>query len=459
MLKRAGPLALLLATLGTSQLGGEPDTSVPLAHHLNDIDSVICDSNQVVFLSKDGAIVHSKRGGLWSFDLPRKYLGTSRISSQYFDGLDNPLSSWLNKHMPIRSAYPAGLGAVERDSTLMILAMAGGDGPWHMNCLVDTLQRKVFCYPLDKTKAFAFDDETLWLGRFDGLAKVARLDGQRSEFVVLPMITEDSSVLVDSLHLWIAADGVGIQRINIETRELTFWRAEDILGDLHERWQLHNPTYVAPRGKVVFTNFAPTPDKVYIACHHVGGGNNLIRRSSYLLEFQRSTEEWDSAWLQADGGVRCEGISIIEIHRQFLIFGGTHQDAWEGAGHEEFGGVFYYTVGKSLPQIGWSVINESAVGIGHLVTNMQDTADGELIIETFAPVPDYSRKRTYRLDREYRVTVVSDSVGDAFQEEYRMRKRLGNPRGQVALPDSLHLLPVVPGVWPLREGQVDVTTY
>ncbi len=100
-------------------------------------------------------------------------------------------------------------------------------------------------------------------------------------------------MLVDSLQLWIAADGVGIQRINIETRELTFWRAETFSAIYTSAGSSTTEPMWPLGGKVVFTNFAPTPDKVYIACHHVGGGNNLIRRSSYLLEFQRSTEEWD----------------------------------------------------------------------------------------------------------------------------------------------------------------------
>ena len=165
-------------------------------------------------------------------------------------------------------------------------------------------------------------------------------------------------------------------------------------------------------------------------------------RSSYLLEFQRSTEEWDSAWLQADGGVRCEGISIIEIHRQFLIFGGTHQDSWEGAGHEEFGGgILLYCSENPCPNIGWSVINESAVGIGHLVTNMQGTADEELLIETFAP-----RLSPITVASEPTASIVSTGSllfrirWVPFRRSTACESNSAIPRGPVALPDSLHCL-------------------
>ena len=57
-------------------------------------------------------------------------------------------------------------------------------------------------------------------------------------------------MLTGSHHLWIATDGNGIQRIELQTRKVTFWRAEDILADLVQRRYEHNP-HLRPKGKVV----------------------------------------------------------------------------------------------------------------------------------------------------------------------------------------------------------------
>jgi hypothetical protein len=452
MLVCVGLLALLNTILATSLLEGAP-ASVPLAHHLNDIDSVICDSSKVAFLSRDGAIVHSRRDSSWSFDFGTRFTGQSIPLSQYYELRDSELYRWLYEEgllRAFRSTYVSALRGITRDSTLTILTTGAGEGAvLDTNCILDTSQSKNFCYPLDKTKTLDFDKHSFWLGRFDGLASISRADGQRFDFVVLPTINENSSVLTGSHHLWIATDGNGIQRIALQTRKVTFWRAEDILADLLQRRYEHNP-HLRPKGKVVFSNFAATQDGIYIGCYFVSGNNDLVTSSSFLLEFQPTTEEWKARWLYANG-IPWNGVSIIKVYGRRLIMGGTHQDRWEGGGHEEFGGVFYY-----LPSQG-SMYEQPDVDLRHLVTSMRETETGDLLIETFEP-SDIGRKRTYRLDREFRITVVSDSVGASY-EEFRREKSIGNPRGPEALPDSFHALPVAPEVWPLRQSHVEVTTY
>ncbi len=97
------------------------------------------------------------------------------------------------------------------------------------------------------------------------------------------------------------------------------------------------------------------------------------------------------------------------------------------------------------------------VDLRHLVTSIEKRRLAICSIQTFEP-QRFGRKRTYRLDREFRITVVSDSVGASY-EEFRREKSIGNPRGPEALPDSFHALPVAPEVWPLRQSHVGVTTY
>jgi hypothetical protein len=464
----SGIAGVIFLGLAASQASArEP---VPLLNHLNDIDSVRCESAGVHFIGQDGTISFQRENSTWTIDSTRKYTYPSLDDEHYWDQRIDSLSVWFDKNFSL-ATYSTVQRSATHDSTVMLLVANAGEGAVRdEQCVFDKGPRVTYCFPHNRTKVFDFDRNSIWLGSFRGMTRLERDSGKRTDYVLLPLLDESSSAYLDSIHLWIAADGIGIQRIDLRTKLITFWSIDDLLNDLHQRWKAHNHTYERPRGTATFTNWEPDGDDLFVGCRFVGGAGSLIKRSSYLLTFSRPKQTWHAEWIfRTEHNVEhdVDGISVIRRFGRVLWMGCGHREVWEGGGHNDFGGLFagWLNIRYPDPRFGHGPLahpDNRIDGIGdadevhrkHLVVAMT-IDDDKMFVETYVPEP--GRRTVYKIDKNAQVTVVSDSLG-AFYDEYYQRIRQQSYRGPRALPESLLRVRVPPVIRTVPADSVEVNS-
>jgi hypothetical protein len=442
---------------------------VPLSHRLNDIDSVRCDGTRVNFMGQDGTLTFDSTASRWTIDTAQCYPFPKLDLEDYWDRRDNALFSRL-KNGPPSATYVTPHHGVAHDTTLMVLATTAGEGAVHDHqCIVNTADRVAYCFPVHHIKAFDFDQRSLWLGSYRGATNIDRSSGRRTDYIVLPFLDEHCSVYRDPGHIWTAVDGVGVQRITLRNGQLQFWSIQRLLEDLHQRWEAWNSEYKRPEGAAIFTNFEPDGDDLFLACRFADFTGRIDKRSSYLLSFSPRFQRWHAEWLgRPQDGFDAEGANIIRRFGRNLWIGCGHRQVWEGGGYKDSGGLFVCVLRS--PQLGTEsdphgplflpdnrveyIDDVETVNRDYLVTAMR--VDGDLMfVETFSP--EAGRKTTYKVSKDYRVTVVSDSLDVAFYNEFELRATLSSYRGKDALSDSLRNLMVTPVIRTLPADSVEVT--
>jgi hypothetical protein len=442
------------------------DERVPLSHRLNDIDSVWCDGAMVHFTGQDGTLSLDTGTARWTIDSSREYPFQSIDEERYGQLRNDSLTIWMRNAAPL-ATYATAQRSVTHDTTLMVLAvpMAGETAIFHQQCVLDLPGRLTHCLQYARFKAFDFDRKSIWLGGFRGIAHLERDNGGRIDYALLPMLDEHCSVYRDSIHVWIAADGIGIQRIDLRTKLLTFWGIDQLLEELHQRWKAHNSQYEKPKGKAVFTNFEPDGDDLFVACRFVRGDGSLVKQSSYLLTFSRSKQTWHAERVSRTESRDAEGVSMIRRYGQFLWLGCGHWTVWDGE-HEEFGGLFLCgrptRPSVSQPALGPLFDSDNRVhGINekdevhreHLVVAMA-IDNGHMFVDTYKP--SAGRRTTYKVNADATMTVFSDSLSGAFYNEYYQRIGHLAHRGPRALSESLLEIQVAPRVWTLPADSTEM---
>jgi hypothetical protein len=411
-------IALLIASWVAAT--GQPRL-VDACHGLNDIESIyLRDSTEVRFLSASGALVFDRDREVWSIDLVEHHRGPTLPRHRYHE---KRASSHDCPRGAVRAAYRSVMERISRGGTEMLLLRTAGEGAvWGTHCIVDTLARRSYWYPHNRTKAIEFDDHSIWLGHYAGIMQLDRRTGARRDFVALPIIEDDSQVIEYEGNIVVATNGAGIQLIDAGSGTMTFWSVSELLGPLHRRWRQHNPRYAAPTGKAIFTNFVAA-QHLYIACRFVDGHDFLIDDSSYLLRYTAHDSSWRTEWLRTTEDP-IDGIASIAVFNSYLLLGNNHRDVWEGGGYENHGGAHVYgpiPVRESAAFWRAHAMTMRDVDKRHVVADMRPDDDGAEIL-TYHLTADTDRKRLYRIDERFRVVVLYDSLG-TYYEEYGQRVR------------------------------------
>jgi hypothetical protein len=427
-----------------------------LGEDLNYIVDVRATPDSVTFQSLNGTLIKGRLGDDWRLDLGSRSQRPVQTQKEYWEQREQVGQSYPPQAR--KSTYMSVLSRTRVDSTELILTAAAGEGAINdRHCVIDTLARTAYHFPLNPlfdrfplTRSFNriqgldLTSDFIWLGHPHGVMQIDHRSGARRDFAVLPILREDSPVLVDENAIWIAHNGIGIQSIDISSKSLRFW---DVM-ELCQSWPWPSlqgsPVDSTLPGVAIFTNFVRDPDRIQIAGHFVAGGGYLVRGSSFLLTYAKKQQIWSMVRLLVAGGEAIEGVARI------WSFDSSGDPLWLGADHvnfseddrEGFGGL-YKMIDGSASRI--YMINE--IIQSDLVASLEPI-DAGFEVETFRV--EEHRKRTYRILYSGGVIVASDSIGVDWQAFQEAKKRGRAPSGVNGLPTHLREFCVAPRVVEIR---------
>ena len=429
-----------------------------LEQDLNRIGAVHVAGDSVIFMARGGSATYRHQDDRWRINLDRKYLGSYLTEEEYWE---REVDQYFPKGS-LRSTYGRVLLRDAGDAGELILAATAGEASvYNRHCVIDTLARAIYCFDLNRVAALDNDAESIWLGHPRGMMRIDRRSGERADFVVLPVMSEDSSILIDDNRIWSTCDGVGIQSIGIADGEITLWDSGDLMKDLLSP---PKPPYGPPisemlQGAIVFSNLLRDQSNIYVACYFVSAGNYLIPGSSCMLTYAKADSTWTATWLKlTEGRKPIDAISLIKMLDGELWAGKTM--LWLGAGHVQFwedeiegiGGLYTYD-----PEL-YEPFPFGEVDRQQLVARMEPVDDG-VAVETYWI--SSGRRRAYKILDRSRYVVTADSLGPGYKDYLAARALGKGPVGIAAVPDQLKHMRVIPRVVEIKRGQhkVDLRRY
>ncbi len=380
---------------------------------------VISDSANVIFHDKFGKIIYNKILNNWHIDDLKIYQPIIINNNEYFRNFKTTNQSFPRE--AIRATYITVQKRVHQDNAEMVLCRLAGEGAvTGSHCIIDLTSQKSYYFSFNKVVSFTFDEENLWLRASKGIMEIEKETGNRSDFIMLPFLDDNSKSLHTENEIFIAVDEFGIEQINLDSKDITFWDVSNIFGEYPQKMVYMKKDGIyqdvcLPRERIIFTNFEENDSCIFIGCYFAHSSGYLEKNSSYLLIYSKSEKKWKTRNLK-DVNV----VSIIKLEDNNLWMGAHQTERWEGAWRSDNGGIYLYDI-EMKKSIRINKIDKYQM-ITQLIISDQTVKAESFYFSLFDDmVKPYIIKRIFEIDKSSLIvksTALIDSFTYKNHEEY-----------------------------------------
>jgi hypothetical protein len=294
-----------------------------LGEDLNSIKRIEAFPDKVLLFSNDGTALFNIENHQFKIDTTNNNFGPAASQKS------------VSQTIPDKYRFATYCDVLDRKSHFgneMILFTLASEGCYSWTCVVDTLEQIAYNGLSQDYKLFDFNEADIILGKDDGFSVIDIKTRQKSDYVILPILNEYSSPYPSKGELWLVTNRIGIQLINLKTKEISLWQAVELAQG-------------QASGKPFFSNIVENNENIYVACRFIGdeGMGNMPEKNSFLFVYSKAKRSWNYRLLDELSGVSC-----IDLIGNYLLLGCNQIEYSEGDPAILHGGLFIYNLVEDI---------------------------------------------------------------------------------------------------------------